>query len=504
LYDLDLAFLDFWRNTLQWATSGDPPYEGSTDLLRALMRNQEFRTLFLRTMQKHLNSTFQTDRIIGVIDSLQDNIKAQMPRHIERWKGYHGWTYVDPVLGYIETPWLESYSDWIRNVDRFRRFARLRPYYLNGFLMDYFGYPDTVKLKFEMDPPDGGRIWVDHALVIEDDLNATYFKNQTLVIKAIPHPRFRFDGWEILGAQSEPSDPDRKYSLKKQKEKVGAGVKSSQNMVDPQITRQFMENTKLIAHFSYTSEIPVLSVNEVMPGNSGFLPGRLGSYDDWIEIYNPADNEIDVAGLFLTDDQDNVGKWEIPVDDPSATTIPAKGFRIFWADGRPGLGGDHLGFKLERQGEFIGLSLKRSFGFVWIDSLHVPETENNKSYGRFPDGAPDLFFFNQKPTPGSQNIKDPQIPSNEDLLIHPVYPVPFAEVLNVPFDINRKMDLRILVQDIFGNEVIILSDRVFTPGKYKIEWNGRDWAGHGMPAGIYFITFENVLFRECYKTILIK
>ena len=50
--------------------------------------------------------------------------------------------------------------------------------------------------------------------------------------------------------------------------------------------------------------------------------------EDWIELFNRSEQEVDLSGAYLSDDRDNLTKWSFP----AGTTIPSRGFLIVWAD----------------------------------------------------------------------------------------------------------------------------------------------------------------------------
>jgi hypothetical protein len=143
-----------------------------------------------------------------------------------------------------------------------------------------------------------------------------------------------------------------------------------------------------------------LVINEFMASNSTYLEDPQGQYDDWLEIYNAADVAIDVGGMYLTDDLDEPTKWQIPSDNPSATTIPAHGYLLIWADSDTGDAGLHANFQLDVTGEKIGLFDVN--GSTLIDSISFSEQKPDISYGRYPDGSNNWRFLGN-PTAGYQN-----------------------------------------------------------------------------------------------------
>ncbi|MCQ2375240.1 MAG: CotH kinase family protein [Salinivirgaceae bacterium] len=53
-----------------------------------------------------------------------------------------------------------------------------------------------------------------------------------------------------------------------------------------------------------------------------------GENSDWIELYNTGNNEVDLTGWALSDDENNLGKWAFPT-----VKMPAKGYLLIYADG---------------------------------------------------------------------------------------------------------------------------------------------------------------------------
>ena len=51
-------------------------------------------------------------------------------------------------------------------------------------------------------------------------------------------------------------------------------------------------------------------------------------YEDWIELYNTTNGDINLSGIYLTDNPDNPTKWEFP----AGTVIKASSYLTVWAD----------------------------------------------------------------------------------------------------------------------------------------------------------------------------
>ncbi len=140
----------------------------------------------------------------------------------------------------------------------------------------------------------------------------------------------------------------------------------------------------------------VLRINEFQAKAGGYKD-EWGEEEDWIEIYNPTADSIDLGGLFITDSLSNPLKYLIPSAD-ALTLIPPYGFALFWADGQPEQGPMHLDFRLDSRQEEIGLY---QVGVGMIDSVTYLNEFRESVLGRFPDGGPDFRIVS--PTPGASN-----------------------------------------------------------------------------------------------------
>ena len=139
-------------------------------------------------------------------------------------------------------------------------------------------------------------------------------------------------------------------------------------------------------------------INEVMASNTSTIADPQGEFDDWIELHNVTDAEVDLSGWHLSDEPNNPRKWQFP----DGTKIPARGFLLVWADedglDTPGL---HASFKLSAEGEAIFLTDTDANQNAVLDSLDYELQQTDRSYGR-PAANPDEFIP-MNPTPGAAN-----------------------------------------------------------------------------------------------------
>jgi len=150
----------------------------------------------------------------------------------------------------------------------------------------------------------------------------------------------------------------------------------------------------------------VLVINEFMASNDYGPVDEHGDHDDWIEIYNAGDEAIDIGGMYITDNLEELTTSQIPATDPALTTIEPGDFLLLWADKEAEQGILHIDdVKLSGGGEQIGIV--DTDGATILDSLTYGEQTTDVSYGRVPDGEDTWAYFgmgyDSMPSPGAAN-----------------------------------------------------------------------------------------------------
>ncbi|MGC9327867.1 MAG: chitobiase/beta-hexosaminidase C-terminal domain-containing protein, partial [Candidatus Hinthialibacter sp.] len=143
---------------------------------------------------------------------------------------------------------------------------------------------------------------------------------------------------------------------------------------------------------------PVISaeieINELLAKTSD--EDSYGTPLEWVEIYNPGPNAVDLVNYTLTDDPQNLRKWIFP-----SYTLGAGEYFLVLATGygyyNPGE--YHANFRLDADGEFLGVY--RSSDLSLVDSLTYPAQELDIAYGRDPNDREQWLYFD--PTPGKPN-----------------------------------------------------------------------------------------------------
>lgn len=153
-----------------------------------------------------------------------------------------------------------------------------------------------------------------------------------------------------------------------------------------------------------------------------------GDYDDWIELYNATDDDVDLAGLAVSDLLANPTRYRLP-DNP-ATVLKAKSYVLLFPDGETAQGTRHLPFGLDKDGE--ELSVETSTGGA-IVALKFPEMREGESWALF-DGQ---FHLCETPTPGAANLCEDRTPPPKKEYAHYEFSHPFPEKIDAPLVISE-------------------------------------------------------------------
>ena len=130
-------------------------------------------------------------------------------------------------------------------------------------------------------------------------------------------------------------------------------------------------------------ETPYVVINEILPKNTQHGSDQDGEFDDWIELFNPANVDQDISGYYLSDSKKVPTKWKFP----AGTVIAKNGYLIVWADGDSTQVGLHTNYKLSADGENVVLL---SPDQQVINLVEYPVTLIEQSWARKPNGTGDF------------------------------------------------------------------------------------------------------------------
>ena len=161
-------------------------------------------------------------------------------------------------------------------------------------------------------------------------------------------------------------------------------------------------------------------INEFMPNPVGSDVGVAGGAIDgeWVEIFNPTANAIDVTGYFLYDENNANALPITGTNILGSLNIPAGGFLVVYREG-------DADFELDNSGGDTARLFSGAIGSggLLVDShTYTRDAPENKSFARIPDGSSN--WIDPDATPGEPNTAflepisdgDPFRPSRKPLL----------------------------------------------------------------------------------------
>lgn len=227
-----------------------------------------------------------------------------------------------------------------------------------------------------------------------------------------------------------------------------------------------------------TPIVPIADVviNEFMASNGATAFDQNFEADDWIELYNNTSSAVDLSGYYLSDDSDNLTKWEFP----SGTSIAANGYLIIWAD-EDGLTqtGLHADFKLSASGESVYLS---SPSVVIEDFTDFSSQTQDISFGRFPNGTG--AFATMNPTHDAENSNHLGLYEESSELDVTIFPNPATEQFQIQLGTYDGIERAISV---FGsNGTQIFSGSMMN----ETMIDASDWS-----SGFYFVHIEDRVMK---------
>ena len=445
MFDRDQTFVlhRVTRDHLAMATATDgtgwpnPPW--STLLLRRLLTNETFRNTFIQIYAYHINTCFAPERIGRFVDEFTLRIIAEIPRHISKWGGQ-----IDPDMNenWSPPPTFNSLGKWLQNMEQIREFAKQRPLQARNHLKSKFGLTDMSTLTINMSNEQAGVIKLYHKQLLEPSYTGEHFDGVPIELTAFSKPGYYFSHWTLTTIAGEEVIPDQKISFTMDS--------------DVEVMAYFTEKPK--------GAKPILVINEI---NYQSSPDK--DAGDWVEIYNPGKELLDIGAWKLQDGNDeNVFVF------PQGTEILPFGYLVICRDldrfhsvypevaNRIG----NLSFNFSNEGEVI---LLYSPDGIWVDSVHY---DNDAPWPLEAAGmGPSLQLKDplsdnnlainwglsiQNGTPGVVN-KFPEEAIRPPLSrIFSIYPNPVNFIANIAYELEEGGEVSLEILDFTGRSQITL------------------------------------------------
>ena len=338
-----------------------------------MLQNDKFRRQFIDSYSLVAGSVFEPTRTHAIIDRMSEEMNPGLA--LEGLSTEPTATYMKEVLtAERRDKCMQSLKNWSR--------AQL-------------GSATAIRTRLSANIA-GARLLANGLPVPTGKFDGTFFSPMTVTAKA--PEGYTFTGWQNASGSIVSRNAD--YTL-------------------PTTANGTLQLTATFARVNINKETDELAmpikVNEVSAGNSVYA-NEFFKRNDWFELYNNTDQELDAAGLYVSDDAENPLKYQIPASGAINTRIPANGHLIVWADNLRGTQQLHANFKLSNAADQVVL-LSSSDQFVaanadyfqqhpqmkaFVDGMTYGTHRGDESVGRFPDGGRD-FYRMGRPTIERQN-----------------------------------------------------------------------------------------------------
>ena len=449
LYDTDFGFAGQWWsdwdqyyahtvNTLDFVLSGNqttwanPPW--ATLFLRKLVQNNDFRNLFINRYADEMNTRYLPTNVTNHFLGIHENMYDEMINQIDRWTDSEPWVSVNSVYQFV---------------DNMNNFAINRQPEAKDHILSEFNLDDYHEIVLFNDDPSMGYIRLNNNLKIQDDeWSGDYFQDIPITLKAIAESGYEFSHW--------------------------SGLVESTNS---EIVVNIFESIELQAHFNPISGLNLV-INEInYKSSDDFDTG------DWIEIYNPNQDDIDISGWVLKDSNDSnefifPNGTNIEGDDYLVIVRNADDFSEFYTNISSFIG--EFDFGLSTSNDAVRLY---NYDLILQDEVYYessnpwPDLSNGEGYTlelispELDNILPESWSnINYHGSPDAINSATASI-GESDLFYSRVYPNPFVSDIHILFELDKKENVAVKLYDLKGTFIYTIHDGILNSGMHQINRN---------------------------------
>ncbi|MBE6149937.1 MAG: hypothetical protein E7170_04375 [Firmicutes bacterium] len=129
-YDLDYGMYNYSHNYFEFTVNPDgmSAFKVSTLFMRKLVKNSEFRTLYLERLSYQLKNVWNEERVLKRIDELYNELYPEMKRNQERWN--------------------LTMDTWNERVEFLRTYTKQRNDYIKSHAKSFFNLSDEEYRKY--------------------------------------------------------------------------------------------------------------------------------------------------------------------------------------------------------------------------------------------------------------------------------------------------------------------------------------------------------------------
>lgn len=392
------------------------PMPVSSIIPSEMKAHEAYKTEAIQFISATINHIYNKDRAITILNKMEEELESEIPAHAI----INSKLAVDQGYNKYNKPPFANLTEWKNNVEALRKDIKGRfDSTIFNRIKNEYSLEDPILVTYESSDITKGIIRVHNVKSVKETFTGTYFKNIPIHFSAEALPGYKFVRWE-----------------------------GDFTSTDLNISPVFSTNSRIKAVFEPVTSSPTnLVINEVQGKNDTTIADEKGEFDDWIEIYNPNDKPVNLAGYYVSDNPSEPLKWKIPNTNVSKTTIKAKGFLLLWADKDVDQGENHLGFKLKGTDQVI---LTAPDATKKIQEISFTAIDTDFSYGAKVDASTEYVVFT-KPTPGVSNNSVLSTEDFEGITSKiEIYPNPTIDVITIK-GISEKLNWKLY--DITGKKI---------------------------------------------------
>jgi len=139
-----------------------------------------------------------------------------------------------------------------------------------------------------------------------------------------------------------------------------------------------------------------LVINELLADNRSFASSG-GNYPDWLELYNPHPDPINLSGIGLSDSSDSPHRYAFP----DGSVIASGGYTVLKCNPDKPASATNTGFGLKASGDALYLHDSQARGAALLDGIVFGFQSPDLALGRTPLAAG--MWWPSEPTPGAAN-----------------------------------------------------------------------------------------------------
>ncbi len=237
--------------------------QGDSVLLKAVLERSDMREKFANTVCDLIGGSFETQNVLNVLDELIEISDTECMYALEN--------------GYTST-WANKHT-FEDSRNQIREFAERRPTVMLNAVSENFDYKKEYYTVALNNPTGAIGSLNTQTLRTSGTVSAEYFTACKVPLSMEALDGYEFDYWEVNGK-----------IYREQNIKVNSSMADDFGLI----------TVNLYVKKSTTDKS--IYISELYTSGDG----------DWIEIYNPTDSDINLNGLYLSDDELNLQRWALP------------------------------------------------------------------------------------------------------------------------------------------------------------------------------------------------